>query len=80
MRIAGWSGNPEHLAAMGRINDRLRSIRIVEALLLDDVQGELRELEHATALGRPILRKRLARYHRRRSRAAAEIVEAIHHR
>ena len=80
LTIAGWTGNPEHLAAMVRVNDRLRPIRVLETGLIEDVASEVRGLEQAAAESRSTLRNRIALYHRRRARAAAEIVEAVHRR
>jgi DNA-binding transcriptional MocR family regulator len=76
--IASRPGSPEHLAAVARLNERLRRIRTAELGLVPDAERE------AAALGAAIeggaadaLRRLLATYHRRRERLAAEIVEAL---
>lgn len=79
LTIVARTGNSEHLAALTRVNDQLRSIRQVEALLLDDVEGELLDLARLEQ-DRQGLRHAVIGYHRRRLRAAPQLVAALHAR
>jgi DNA-binding GntR family transcriptional regulator len=75
--LAARSGNPEHVAAIAGLNDRLRPIRHVELTVLPDPATELEEI--ASRLGEaapPLLRRMIAAYHRRRERMVAQIVAA----
>jgi DNA-binding transcriptional MocR family regulator len=74
--IAARSGNPEHVAALVRAGERLRSARRVELALLADWEAELDALMRMPASGE--LRRALTSYHRRRERLAPEIVAALH--
>lgn len=71
--IAAFSGNPEHVGAMARVNDRLRAVRLVEQSVIDGADDELDEIRRATE-NPPELRRLIIAYHRRRLRAAAEVV------
>jgi len=76
-RVARRSGNPEHEAAVELLNDRLSAMRIVEARLFDDVGEELdalRALLSEEDLSG--LRRAISVYHRRRQRAAPELLIA----
>ena len=78
LKVAARAGNPEHLAAVARLNDRLRPIRQAELALLDEPQAELGTI--AAQLADPLqlaLRRSLAAYHRRRERVVGEIVAAL---
>jgi hypothetical protein len=79
MSIGARSGNSEHLAALSRVNDRLRPVRLVEAWLLENVQRELLEIGRIRE-DRQALRRALVGYHRRRLRAAPQLVAALHAR
>lgn len=73
--IARGTGNPEHVDAIARLNDRLRPIRQREASLLTDLGDEIASIErllHEEAW--PALRRALATFHRRRERIVAELV------
>ena len=79
LAIAARSGNPEHLAAVARLGERLRPVRRVELDLLADFEAEAAQLaERLAADAAGPLRRALTLYHRRRERLAAEIVAAIH--
>lgn len=79
LAIAARPGNPEQVAAISRIGDRLRPARRVEARLVADAGDELAALAALHAGDTlPALRQALARYHRRRERLAPEIVAALH--
>jgi DNA-binding transcriptional MocR family regulator len=75
--IARRSSNAEHLHTIQALNDRLQPLRIIEIMVIEPVAGELETLDAAfVAHDGPSLRSLLVRYHRRRSRKAAEIVRA----
>lgn len=76
---AARSGNAEHRRAILRANDRLHAVRLAETDRLTGVEAELDDLRSALDdLDSPRLRKLLAAYHRRRMRAAAEIVRSLY--
>lgn len=76
-RIACLSSNPEHVLAVLGASDRLRGVRQVEPDIVGDTRTEAEEME-ASLDDRRALRKQLALYHRRRLRAAPDIVAALH--
>jgi DNA-binding transcriptional MocR family regulator len=79
LAVAALAGNPEHAAALARLNDRLRPVRHAELGLIDDLEVELDEL--ALRLGYETtlpLRRALAAFHRRRERLVDELVAALH--
>jgi DNA-binding GntR family transcriptional regulator len=77
--IAQRSLNPEHGRAVERTNARLHAARMVEPLLIDDVDGELDALAAALEAGdKKTLVRRIAAYHRRRIRLSAGIVRALY--
>ena len=76
--IAARSGNPGHMAAIARLNDRLRPIRCAELDLIHRREEEVAEMSDRLAGGEAVaLRRSIAAYHRRRERLAAEIVAAL---
>lgn len=77
LAIAGLSANPEHVAAVAQVNDRLRAMRPAEQSIFGPADAELQEIEQA--LGHPpALRKLVADYHRRRLRSTAQIVARLY--
>lgn len=78
MTIAASSGSGELHAAVLNLNDRLRPVRRAEGRCLLDLDDELHALERASA-GNALrdLRMQLARYHRRRDKAAPEILATL---
>lgn len=79
LAVAARAGNPEHVAAIAHLNDRLRPARRAELGLLEDLETELDELAHRLAEGTPLpLRRTLAAFHRRRERIVGELVAALH--
>jgi DNA-binding FadR family transcriptional regulator len=77
--IARRSVNSEHACAVQRINARLHAARVVEPLLIADVDEELTILEGFCRGGdRRSLGRGIAAYHRRRIRLAAGIVRALY--
>lgn len=78
LAIAGWTSNPEHGAAVARLNDRLRPIRWTEKELTDGLGDELDAIAELVRAGAPpLLRRSLAAFHRRRERLVGEIVAAL---
>lgn len=76
-RIARRYGNPEHEGAVELLNDRLSAMRIVEGRLFADIREELAALLALFAEDDlPGLRRANAAYHRRRQRAAPELLIA----
>jgi DNA-binding FadR family transcriptional regulator len=81
LQISARSGSPENLAAIARLNDRLRPVRRVELELLSNAAGDLGEIAAALkSEAADKLRRAIASYHRVRERLAAEIVEALRRR
>lgn len=76
-RIARRSVNPELEDAVEALSDRLAAIRTVEERLFDDAREELdllcEKLAHGDIAG---LRRDLAAYHKKRQRAAPELLVA----
>lgn len=78
-RIAGRSRNAEHARAVRAANDHLGAARQVELSILAGIDAELAEIVATFARGDiPSLRRRILAYHRRRRRAAPEIVRALY--
>ena len=79
LALARLSSNGEHVRAIHLLNARLHAVRTVEPQVLDQVEEELVGMTAAAIDG---ARDRLSRlstsYHRRRRRAAAEIVRAVY--
>lgn len=77
LALAARPGNPEHTAAVARLNERLRPVRHTE-LQLVTADAELEEMARQFADGATgPLRSSLAAYHRRRERLVGEIVAAL---
>lgn len=79
LAIARRSANGEHARAVDQLNARLHAARTVEPHVLDKMEEELAALTLAAGSGeRDTLRRLGASYHRRRRRAAADIVRAVY--
>lgn len=77
--IARRSANAEHMRAVRLLNDRLQPLRVVEAMAIEPVEGEMEGLDTALAENDDTpLRRLLLDYHRRRQRKAADIVRAFY--
>jgi DNA-binding GntR family transcriptional regulator len=73
------TGNVEHMAAVRALNARLHSARLAEPRALKETDDEFRALHQSLEHDEIGTRRRILRaYHRRRQRAAAEIVRAIY--
>ncbi|HEY9553146.1 GntR family transcriptional regulator [Allosphingosinicella sp.] len=78
-RIAERSSNIEHHRAVRSANDRLHAARLAESRVLAGIEEELADLCEAAGEGAAAkLRKLITAYHRRRRRAAAEIVRSLY--
>ncbi len=77
--IVRRSANAEHQRAIGSVNDRLHTARLVEPEILGDGEAELQAL-HAAWLAAELghLRRLVRSYHQRRSRSVAEIVRRLY--
>ena len=79
LAIARHSANREHTLALDRLNARLHAVRTVEEHVLDGIHAELEALWQAVRTAERKHLKILCRsYHRRRRRAAADIVRAVY--
>ncbi|QPI72226.1 GntR family transcriptional regulator [Sphingobium sp. Cam5-1] len=79
LAIARHSANREHALAVDRLNARLHAVRTVEEHVLDGAGAELEALWLAVRTAERKDLKTLCRsYHRRRRRAAADIVRAVY--
>lgn len=77
--LAERSANEHCAAAVNSLNDQLRLARRLEALLFTDVSEEVTALADVFVRGEPAdIRHGLTNYHRRRIRAAADIVRLAH--
>lgn len=79
LAVARHSANREHAHAVDRLNARLHAVRSVEEHVLDGTAAELQALSAAVRTAERNRLKSLCRsYHRRRRRAAADIVRAVY--
>ena len=76
LAVAAFSGNPEHVGAVARINDRLRAARRVEMSIDRAMQVEADALRLLLD-DAPELRQFIIGYHRDRVKIAAEIVARL---
>lgn len=78
LKLAEQSGNPEHIAAMTALTDRLEPVHRLEDALLDAIEAETEAiLEAVRSNDRTALRRSLTRYHRRRQRIVPELLERL---
>jgi DNA-binding GntR family transcriptional regulator len=81
LAVARSTGNPEHVAALGALTDRLEPMQRVEQMFLDGTDAETDEIVKALqGEDRRALRRSLVRYHRRRTRIVPQILAALHDR
>lgn len=79
LAIARHSANREHVLVIDRLNGRLHAVRTVEPHVLDGTSTELAALRQAVRAAERDGLKRLCRsYHRRRRRAAGDMVRAVY--
>ena len=78
LAMARMTRNPEHVLAIEGLGDRLEPLQRLEALLLDAVDEETREILAALqADDRRALRRALTRYHRRRAGIVPELLQRL---
>lgn len=76
--LARGAGNPEHVAALRALTERLEPVQRLEASFLDETQSETASiLEALRAHDRKALRKSLVQYHRRRERIVPELLTEL---
>jgi DNA-binding GntR family transcriptional regulator len=72
------AGNPEHVAAVETVTERLEPVQRFEAIFLDETEAETAEIIRSLqADDRTALRRALMRYHRRRQRIVPELVLSL---
>lgn len=78
LSLGRGAGNPEHLAALEALTERLQPVQRLEAIFLDETEAETAEILHALRTqDRRVLRKSLVQYHRRRERIVPELLAAL---
>ncbi len=78
LAIGARAGNPELVATIARLNDRLRPVRRVEQEVPAGLANEIADMGKELAGGQMgALRRSLAAYHRRRERVVDEIVAIL---
>lgn len=76
--LASWLGNAEHTAALAQASDRLHRARLAEAKVFENLAEERETLFESLASSAVTeLRSQLSRYHRRREKAARQILAAM---
>lgn len=80
LALARSAGNPEHVAALEALSDRLEPVQRLEQSFLDGTEAETQDILGALrANDRKALRSALVRYHRRRLRIIPELLESMLH-
>lgn len=75
LALARSTGNPEHLAVLKALSDRLEPVQRLEQFFLDETETETNDILRALqAHDRKALRSSLIRYHRRRLRIVPELL------
>jgi DNA-binding GntR family transcriptional regulator len=78
LALARSAGNPEHVAAVEALSQRLEPVQRLEQYFLDETEAETSEIIRALqAHDRKALRSSLVRYHRRRLRIVAELLSRL---
>jgi DNA-binding GntR family transcriptional regulator len=78
LALARSTGNPEHLAALAALTDRMEHVQQLEDALLDAAESESSEIVAAIGSGdRRRLRSALLHYHRRRERIVPELINHL---
>jgi DNA-binding GntR family transcriptional regulator len=75
LALARSTGNPEHLAALEALRQRLEPVQRWEETFLDQTDAETVSIVQAVQAGdRKALRRALVRYHRRRQKIIPELL------
>lgn len=78
LALARSTGNPEHLAALEALTQRLEPVQRLEEAFLDETEAETAAIVQAVqAHDRGALRRVLVRYHRRREKIVPELLERM---
>lgn len=78
LELVRRAGNPEHVAALEALSDRLHAVRRLEQLFVDETEAETCEIVRALrAHDRKALRTSLMRYHRRRLRVVPQLLTQL---
>lgn len=78
LALARTTGNPEHVAALDSVRDRLEPVQRLEVNFLDRTEAETTEIIRALrADDRKALRRSLVRYHRRRLKIVPELLDQL---
>lgn len=78
LSLARVAGNPEHLAALEALTERLQPVQRLEAIFLDGTEAETAQILQALRTqDRRAFRKSLVQYHRRRERIVPELLAAL---
>jgi DNA-binding FadR family transcriptional regulator len=78
LALARSTGNPEHLAALEALTQRLEPVQRLEKAFLDETEAETAVIVQAIqAQDRKALRRALVRYHRRREKIIPELLSKM---
>ena len=78
LELVRGAGNPEHVAALEALSDRLQAVRRLERLFVEETDAETCEIVRALrANDRKALRSSLIRYHRRRMRVVPQLLAQL---
>lgn len=78
LALARSTGNPEHLAALEALTQRLEPVQRLEKTFLDETEAETAAIVQAVqAQDRQALRRALVRYHRRREKIIPELLSKM---
>lgn len=78
LALARSTGNPEHLAALEALTQRLEPVQRLEKTFLDETEAETAAIVQAVqADDRKALRSALVRYHRRREKIIPELLSKM---
>ena len=76
--LARSAGNPEHVAALEALSQRLEPVQRLERMFLDETESETDAIVDAVrAHDRKALRRTLILYHRRREKIVPELLAAL---
>lgn len=78
LALARCAGNPEHIAALRALTERLEPVQRLEASFLDETHAETTSiLEALQSHDRKALRRSLVHYHRRRERIVPALLAGL---
>ncbi len=78
LALARSAGNPEHVAVLEALSQRLEPVQRLEKIFLDETETETAEIVRALHMhDRKALRSSLVRYHRRRERIVPQLLSRM---